>query len=111
MDFVKAVKLFSDDPSAQESGGLMGGIRMKDLGAKIRAEVENLEIEQFTPPVQTGAGFHIFYLVEKKFTGSAEFLKQKEALEMELRGVELGVQTRRWLAEQRQKSNVDLDFK
>ncbi len=108
MPFVDAVKIYSDDSAAREGGGLMKGIRLKDLNAQIRAEVENLDVNQFTPPVRTAMGFHLFYLEEKQFSGSQEFQAQKKQLEFELRGVELANQTRRWLTEQRQKSKVEV---
>lgn len=108
MAFPEAVKIYSDDTAARENGGLMKSIRLKDLAAQIRAEVENLEIGQFTAPVRTALGFHIFFLEAKQFSGSQEFQAQKKQLEYELLGVELISQTRRWLTEQRQKSKVEV---
>ncbi len=108
MAFPDAVKIYSDDTGARENGGLMRSIRLKDLAAQIRAEVENLEIGQFTPPVRTSLGFHVFFLEAKQFSGSQEFLAQKKQLEYELLSVELTNQTRRWLTEQRQKSKVEV---
>ena len=58
--------------------------------------------------MRTSLGFHIFFLEEKKFSGSREFLTQKKQLEFELRNLELANQTRRWLTEQRQKSKVEM---
>jgi len=108
LDFKDAVKIYSDDSSARESGGLMQGVKLKDLSGSIRAEVENLESLAFTSPIQTNAGFHIFFLEERKFSGSRDFLDQKPNLEMELRSLELNTQTRRWLTEQRQKSKIEV---
>ena len=107
LDFKDAVKIYSDDTSARETGGLMLGVKLKDLSGAIRQEVENLESLAFTNPIQTNAGFHIFFLEERKFSGSRDFLEQKQALEGELRSLELNTQTRRWLTEQRQKSKVE----
>lgn len=107
MDFKEAVKVYSDDTSARETGGLMDGVRLKDLSGQIRTEVENLEVHTFTQPVQTAAGVHIFYLEERKFAGSKDFQKQKAALEMELWTIEMNAQTKRWLTEQRQRTKVD----
>ena len=98
----------SDEAKARENGGLMGAVKVKDLATQIRTEVEALDIGQFTAPVRTSLGFHIFFLEEKKFSGSQEFLSKKKQLEFELRNLELGNQTRRWLTEQRQKSKVEI---
>lgn len=108
MAFVEAVKLYSDDESARANGGLTAGIRLKDLNGSIRSAVEGLDIGQFTTPVRTSAGFHVFYLEEKRFSGSSEFQTQKKQLEFELRNAEAANQTRRWLMEQRQKSKIEV---
>ena len=106
--FADAVKIYSDDAKARENGGIMKSIRLKDLAPQIRTEVESLDVGQFTAPVRTALGFHIFFLEEKQFSGSQEFLAQKKQLEFELRSVELGNQTRRWLTEQRQKAKIEV---
>jgi len=108
MPFEEAVKVYSDDTAARATGGLLEGIRLKDLSGSIRAEVEGLEQGKFTTPIQTGAGFYIFSLEGRKFSGSREFLSQKENLEFELRSMELATQTQRWLAEERQKTKIEL---
>jgi peptidyl-prolyl cis-trans isomerase SurA len=106
--FLDAVKIYSDDAKARETGGLMAGLKSKDLAGPIRTAVETLEPGQFTEPVRTALGFHIFLLEEKKLSGSREFVDRKKQLEVELRTVELANQTKRWLTEQRQKSKVEV---
>ncbi len=108
MGFPEAVKIYSDEEKARDNGGLMAPVKLKDLSQSIRTEVETLDIAQFTKPVRTSLGFHIFWLEEKKFSGSTEFESQKKKLEFELRNLELANQTRRWLTEQRQKSKVEM---
>ena len=108
MEFQDAVKIYSDDQNARETGGQMQPVRAKDLAPNIRTEVESLEVGQFTTPVRTALGFHVFYLEEKAFSGSQEFAAQKRQLEFDLRNQELMNQTRRWLTEQRQKSKVEI---
>ncbi len=108
MAFEEAVKIFSDESSARAKGGLMAEVSLKDLVPAIRSEVETLEVGKFTSPVKTANGYHIFYLVQKKFTGSDEFLRQKRQLEFELKNVELVNQTKKWLAEQRRKTKIDI---
>ena len=108
MAFVEAVKIYSDEPGARQNGGLMAPVKASDLTAAIRTAVEPLEPGQFTQPVKSSLGYHLFALEEKKFAGSQEFQAKKKELEMELRNDELQSQTRRWLAEQRQKSKVEI---
>ncbi len=108
MNFVEAVKINSDDVGARENGGLMQGIKLRDLSGSIRAGVENLEVGKFSAPIQTTAGLHIFLLEDRKFSGGREFQSQKSNLEFELRNLELAAQTQRWLAEERQRSKVEI---
>lgn len=106
--FADAVKVYSDESSARENGGLMSAVKARDLASTIRSEVETLETGKFTPPIRTALGFHIFYLEERRFAGSQEYLSRKGELEFELRNLELANQTRRWLTEQRQRSKVEI---
>lgn len=108
MSFEEAVKIYSDDTAGRESGGLMAPIALKDLTGEIRTEVEGLQKGAYTPPVRTGLGMHIFYLEDKQFSGSQEFLQKKRQLEYELRSIELSNQTKKWLAEQRQKVKIKI---
>jgi len=108
MQFVEAVKLYSDEASGRQSGGLMPPVRAKDLMTAIKTAVEVLDVGQFTQPVQTALGFHIFLLEEKKFAGSRDFQNKKRQLENELRTQELLDQTRHWLSEQRQRTKVEV---
>lgn len=106
MPFVDAVKIYSDDESARESGGLMQGIKLKNLSGQIKSEVASLSKGEYSSPVRTDMGFHIFYIEEKKFSGSEEYLTKKKTLEYELRNLELASQTRKWLEQQRQQTKV-----
>jgi peptidyl-prolyl cis-trans isomerase SurA len=108
MSFEDAVKIYSDDSSARTAGGLMAGIKLKDLAGSIKTAVEGLDVGQFTAPIRTTIGFHLFYLEEKRFSGSTEFQTQRKQLEFELRNAEAVNQTRRRLMEQRQKSKVEI---
>lgn len=108
MAFEEAVKIFSDDAGARSKGGLMAEVALKDLSSAIRTEVENLEVGKFTSPIKVGNNYHIFYLDKKKFSGSDDFVKQKRQLEFELKNVELIAQTKKWLADQRRKSKVNV---
>jgi peptidyl-prolyl cis-trans isomerase SurA len=108
MVFTDAVKVYSDEGTARDNGGLMAPVKAKDLAPQIRGEVEALDVSKFSAPIRTALGFHIFFLEEKRFAGSQEFASQRKQLEFELRNLEIGNQTRRWLSEQRQKSKVEV---
>ncbi len=108
MKFEDAAKIYSDDASAKENGGLMPKLRLKDLSSDLRKSIENLEPGQFSAPIKTSMGYHIFYLEEKAFAENQDFLKQKKNLSVELENIELINQTKKWLSEQRQRSKVTI---
>ncbi|MDA9951577.1 peptidylprolyl isomerase [Oligoflexaceae bacterium] len=108
LDFSEAVKIYSDDSSGRDSGGDMGTVRLNDLNLNIRKAVESLQEGQFSRPVQTANGYHIFKLEKKQFTGSSDFEKIKPRLEHEMRVFEIDKQTQKWLAERRQRSELKI---
>ena len=108
LPFVEAVKIYSDDKTARANGGLMQGIHLSDLAGTIRSSVEELEVGTFTSPVRTGLGFHIFYLEKKSLQKGNDFKEKKQQLEFELRTQELNRQTRQWLADERQRTEVKI---
>lgn len=108
MLFEDAVRIYSDDSRARDTGGLMAGIKAKDLGEAIRVSVEALQIGGFTGPIRTSLGWHIFKLEEKKVSSNREFYEKRKLIENDLRVAELAKQTQRWLADQRQKSKIEL---
>lgn len=108
MKFEEAARVYSDDAGAKENGGLMPKLRLKDLSADLRKSVEKLEPGQFTQPIKTAVGYYIFSLEEKSFGENQDFIKNKKNVAAELENVELLKQTKKWLAEQRQRSKVTI---
>jgi parvulin-like peptidyl-prolyl isomerase len=108
MDFVEAVKIYSDAPNARVDGGLLQGVSLKDLNDSIRKPLANLEEGQFSEPIRSPMGIHVFLLEAKKFLESPQFVNQKRELEYELRMQELNVEIARWLELERQRSKVEV---
>lgn len=108
MEFSEAVKIYSDDASGRENGGMMGSFKLNDLAPMIRKAVEKLKVGEFSRPVKTPMGYYIFYLDKREFTGSSDFESQKGRLERELRIVESNNQAQKWLVEQRKRSDIKI---
>lgn len=106
--FAEMARIYSDDSSSKDNGGLLPKITLKDLAQSLRTHVESLEIGKSTAPIRLDNGFALFYVDDKRFASSAEFESKKRELEYELRSIEIQNQTRRWLSEQRQKSKVEI---
>lgn len=104
LDFAQAIKLYHDP----EVSAVMPKLLLKDLAVEIRASVKDLEEGEFTPPVQTASGYHIFYLAAKTLKDDSDFQARKEELELELKNAELQKQTRLWLQRQRAQSGVKI---
>lgn len=108
MDFGEAAKVFSDLPGATENGGAMAAIQLSDLSQQVRDVIAPLAEGEFTQPISTPAGYYIFFLEKRQFSGSSGFDKQKQRLEFELRSEELANQTQKWLVEQRRLSKIKI---
>ena len=106
LDFNDAIGLYSDDPGAKRQEHKPITIKLKDLSTALKSAIEPLKIGEFTQPISTGNGLTIFQLVAKKMGENRDFVAKKEKLEQELRMLELGNQTNKWLAEQYQRITI-----
>lgn len=106
LEFSKAVKLYSDQSSARESGGLMPALNLRDLRQDMQGVVSQLNEGDYSEPLETSAGYFIFYLEKKEFSGSDEFNQLKPQLEAQLQQQEVMRQTVQWLEDQRRRSEI-----
>ncbi len=106
LDFEKAVKIYSDNESNRDKGGMMPPVLLKDLSATIRKEVKGLSEKQFTKPLKIGGGYYVFYLDKKEFSGNEEFRKLKPQLEQRLRQAQIVDQTTKWIDSERRRSEI-----
>ncbi len=108
MPFDQAVKIYSDNESARESGGLMPQIYLKDLAPTFQSAIKDLDEGRYTRPIETPGGYYIFYVSKKEFTGSDDYQKQKPQLEAALRQEEMTKLLSKWLESQRRRSNIKI---
>lgn len=106
LDFVKAVKIYSDSESGRSNGGRMPPVLLKDLAPSFQKSVADLEEKQFTAPVSIGSSYYFFYLEKKEFAGSDEFRRAKPQLEARLRQEQIAEQTMKWIQDQRRRSEI-----
>jgi peptidyl-prolyl cis-trans isomerase SurA len=106
--FEELARVYSDDPKARENGGELPLMKLVDLNKAIQSEVGSLEPGQFTKPIKTGLGWHIFLLEEKKFSTNKNFLANKTKLQEELFVLEVQEQTKRWVMDQRRRSKITI---
>lgn len=106
LNFDKAVKIYSNNESNRDKGGLMPPVMLKDLSPVIRKEIEKLSVNEFTKPIQIGGGYYIFYLEKKEFSGNDDFRRQKPQLEQKLRQTQIVDQTTKWIDTERRRSEI-----
>ncbi|MGB9913126.1 MAG: peptidylprolyl isomerase, partial [Candidatus Kapaibacteriota bacterium] len=64
-DFVRFVKLYSDDYSSVNSGGELGWVPRGRFFPEFEQVAFNLQIREVSPPVETPLGYHIIQLLGK----------------------------------------------
>lgn len=105
MSFEKAVKIYSDSANAQQ-GGLMPPLYLKDMARVFQKAIKPLKEGEFSEPVAIASGIYFFYLEKRSFAGSEDYKKRKSKLSFDLRRLEVGKQTIKWLKDQRRKSKI-----
>jgi peptidyl-prolyl cis-trans isomerase SurA len=106
MNFVEAVKLYSDASGARENGGLMKGVRASQLNGDMRKGLKGLKEKDYSFPIKSASGIHILFLESKVLANNEEFERNKKQLQNEFFMLEAAKQTQKWLTEYRQKSDV-----
>ena len=86
----------------------MQGVQLQDLSPTLRQALRVLQEGQYSSPLTTEAGQHIFYVVKRQVSVDSAFAARKDELEMELKQLELTTQTRAWLEKQRTAVNIKL---
>ncbi len=70
LDFTKAAKKFSEDPSAQ-MGGDLGFMKLEDIqDHNFITAARDIKPGEVSPPVRTSFGYHLIKMVEKSPNGS-----------------------------------------
>ncbi|MEY4631695.1 MAG: hypothetical protein RIQ81_1815 [Pseudomonadota bacterium] len=108
VSFEDAVRLYSDYRQKAVRGGLMDPVRLRDLTPQIRREIERLDTGDVSQPVEIGSSIYIFKVEDRKISLGKDMQRKKLELENEIRNAELQNQLRRWLAEQRQRSRIEV---
>jgi parvulin-like peptidyl-prolyl isomerase len=105
-NFEQAVQLYSEAPDAKQTKGLMGTVSLKDLVPEFREAIAPVGKDQFTEPVFSSNGVHIFFVVDKTLAENDDFNKVKGDIEQKLRQEKSIKQVNKWLADQRSKAKI-----
>jgi len=102
MSFAAVSELYHDP----QSSATMTGVQLQELSPTLRNALRTLQEGQFSVPLETHAGQHIFYVVKRSVSIDTAFAANKDELELELKQRELVSQTRVWLQRQRSETNI-----
>ena len=103
MPFDAAIDLYHSQGDAT-----MRGVQLQELAAVIRNALRPLSVGQFSAPLETEAGQHIFLVVERRVSVDAAFAARKDELELELKQSELASQTQLWLQKRRSQVSIKM---
>lgn len=106
-DFAALAEEHSDDFNSAPLGGDMGWRATSELGARMGAVVENLDINEMSSPFQTDAGWHIVKLLDKKQADVTEEYKRQQA-EQAIRERKMQQTIETWVREIRGEAFVDI---
>ncbi len=104
------VRSYSDDDLSKAEGGDLGYLSKDDLVDAVADQVEAMRNGEVRGPIQTGRGFQIVRLVDKKSKDVMPLDSVKDALRRKLYAQQLEKVTQSWLKELRRKAHLDVRF-
>lgn len=106
--FDALAKMYSQDPSSAESGGLLGTFNEGELLPELEKLALTLEPGESGGPVLTSAGYHILKLISKKLSEPPPMAEVKNLLERNLRAQKEGPIRAKWLEELRESTYIEV---
>ncbi len=106
-DFAVLARENSDDPTSANLGGDMGWFPPNAYGDRVQITLEGLEVEEFSEPFQSAAGWHIMQLLDKRQIDRTEDAIRAEARD-KIRQRKAEVEIDRTLREWRDEAFVEI---
>lgn len=106
-DFAELAKELSEGSRAAK-GGEMPKMNPADLRTELSSAIQQLQVGEVTPVIETESKFYILKLVERERGQLRSFAEVREELERELKGLEAERLTKRWMERLRRKHTVHL---
>ena len=106
-DFEKVAKLKSMSPES-EKGGDLGYFSKDQMPPEISDAVFKIPAGKISEPVQTGFGYHIFKVVDKRKRGSATLAEAESSVIEKLKAEKKEVFFKSWIKELAKNSDIKL---
>lgn len=95
-DFAGLAKVYSEGPNASE-GGLMGYVKKGDLMPEIEKVVFSLKEGEVSDILQTGLGYHIFKVEEKREARTLSFAEARRQAEEAVFSDKMQAKVKEWV--------------
>jgi peptidyl-prolyl cis-trans isomerase SurA len=106
-DFATVAKAVSEGPTAA-GGGDLGEVSKKGLLPELARAIENLPINQLSPPIETSNGVHVVRVEERKMKEATAFAEMRNQIYQRLYQQEVERQMRIWVEELKAAGAVEL---
>lgn len=107
LDFVEAIRTFSDDDVSRQNDGDLGWIPVQGFPPEVGAAIAGLTAGQISEPVPGDNGYHIFRILEEEPERDFEFNEiQKEIRDLAFQN-QMEIELRKWLDQLEQKHFVE----
>lgn len=103
--FAAVARRWSVDPR-RERGGDQGLLALRDLPATLARAVQDLEVGEIGPVVETEYGFHIFQVLERRPAGVLPYAEARAEIEAQMRQQQRRATLARLVGETRARYNV-----
>ncbi len=107
-DFGQLAEQQSDDPGSSKRGGDLGWQAPASFDPDFRAQLEKLEVKQLSAPFQTGYGWHIAQLLERRDAVGGSDDARREAAYTALRRRRINEEYEVWLRRLRDEAYVEI---
>ncbi|MGH8529285.1 MAG: peptidylprolyl isomerase [Nevskiales bacterium] len=107
-DFSQLAEQHSDDPGSRKQGGDLGWQAPSSFDPDFRAQLEKLEVKQLSAPFQTGYGWHIAQLLERRDAAGGADSERREAAYAALRRRRVNEEYDIWLRRLRDEAYVEI---
>ena len=105
-DFAEIARAHSDDSGNAALGGDFGWVGPGDLPPALHAVMDTLEESELSAPFETGRGWHILQVVERRAYDGTEEVRRANALQaIRKRKIEEGLQS--WIRQIREEAYVE----
>lgn len=106
LDFVAAVRQYSDDPEAKTGDGDLGWVPLEGLPEEMRAVADTLRVGRISPPVGGEQGVHLFKVLGEQAEGVYTYDEAAEQMRQYAGQKAMEEKLRAWLDELRKKFPV-----